>query len=130
MKNKTELTAIEVGVVGLGLMGRSIIVSLLLAGHNVKGIAPIAGDLEFAASRIKDKLYHCCKSGLITPPLKLNEGQLEITQDYQQLKKCDLVFECVIEDIEIKASVLSNWSPARSQKPLHASCAPPSAPAY
>ena len=42
MNNTPELTEIEVGVVGLGLMGTSIIVSLLMAGHPVKAIAPIA----------------------------------------------------------------------------------------
>ena len=38
MNNTPELTEIEVGVVGLGLMGTSIIVSLLMAGHPVKAI--------------------------------------------------------------------------------------------
>ena len=105
MKNKVDLTAIEVGVVGLGLMGSSIIVSLLLAGHKIKAIAPIPEDLEFAASRIKDQLNHCRKSGIIKPSFELKAEQLEITQNYQQLKNCDLAFECVTEDIQIKASV-------------------------
>jgi|SRR5665647_872424 len=101
MNKRAELTSIEVGVVGLGLMGSSIIVSLLLAGHTVKAIAPIPGDIKLASSRIKDHLNHCRKS----ESFKVHDGQLTITQDYQQLKKCDLVFECVIENIEIKASV-------------------------
>ncbi|MEO8763884.1 MAG: 3-hydroxyacyl-CoA dehydrogenase family protein [Ginsengibacter sp.] len=105
MKSKKEITAIEVGVVGLGLMGSSIIVSLLLAGHEVKAIAPLPGDLEFAISLIKDQINQCIKAGLIKPSFKLNAVQLDISENYQQLKNCDVVFECVIEDIEIKAAV-------------------------
>src|SRR5258705_7957352 len=105
MNNKADLQTMEVGVCGLGLMGSSIIVSLLLAGHPVKAIAPVPGDMEMAASRIREQLNHCRKSGLLNGSVDLYESKLKISQDYQQLKNCDLVFECVIEDIEIKASV-------------------------
>ncbi len=37
-----ETGDITVGVVGLGLMGSSFIASLLIAGHDVKAIAPLA----------------------------------------------------------------------------------------
>jgi 3-hydroxybutyryl-CoA dehydrogenase len=105
MNNNAELKTIEVGVVGLGLMGSSIIVSLLLAGHPVKAIAPIPEDMKMASSRIREQLIHCRKSGLLNGSVDHYESMLEITQDYGQLKNCDLVFECVIEDIAIKASV-------------------------
>lgn len=105
MNNKAELKNIEVGVVGLGLMGSSIIVSLLLAGHPVKAIAPIPDDMKLAASRVREQLKHCRKSGLMNGSVDHYESRLEITEDYGQLKNCDLVFECVIEDIAIKASV-------------------------
>ncbi len=105
MNNKTEPEAIEVGVVGLGLMGSSIIVALLLAGHRVKAIAPIPEDLELIASRIDDQLAHCRKSGLLKKGAGSYRSRLEIGEDYRQLKSCDIVFECVIEDIQIKASV-------------------------
>lgn len=95
----------EVGVVGLGLMGSSIVVSLLLAGHPVKAIAPIPEDMELAATRIREQLTHCYKSGLLKGPVHVYEARLKIAEDYRLLKNCDLVFECVIEDIEIKASV-------------------------
>ena len=105
MTNKAELKTIEVAVVGLGLMGSSIVVSLLLAGHPVKAIAPIPEDMEVAASRIRDQLNHCRKSGLLNGSIEHYESKLAITPDYRQLKNCDLIFECVIEDIAIKASV-------------------------
>ena len=105
MKSKGEFTDVEIGVVGLGLMGSSIIVSLLLTGQRIKAIAPIPEDFEFAASRIGDQLDLCRRLGLIKQSFELKAEQLEITQDYRQLKNCGLVLECVIEDIEAKASV-------------------------
>lgn len=105
MKSRGEFTDVEIGVVGLGLMGSSIIVSLLLTGQRIKAIAPIPEDFEFAASRIGDQLDLCRRLGLIKQSFELKAEQLEITQDYRQLKNCGLVLECVIEDIEAKASV-------------------------
>jgi 3-hydroxybutyryl-CoA dehydrogenase len=105
MNNKEQLTAIEVGVVGLGLMGSSIIVALLLAGHRVKAIAPRASDLELARTRVLDQLNHCRRSDLIKIPVELDVDHLEISQDYEKLKNCKIIFECVIEDIQIKAVI-------------------------
>jgi len=107
MNNKAELETIEVGVVGLGLMGSSIIVSLLLSGHPVKAIAPIPDDMIFAASRIREQLRHCRKAGLLNASIEQYESKLQVTEDYHQLKNCAIVFECVIEDLPIKGSVYS-----------------------
>lgn len=112
MNKKEEPAAIEVGVVGLGLMGTSIIVALLLAEHKVKAIAPVPGDLELAGSRITAQLEHCRSSGLLKRSIGSYKAQLEISGDYRQLKNCALVFECVIEDIRIKASVYSKIAAA------------------
>src|SRR5690349_12752744 len=105
MNNKAHPEAIEVGVVGLGLMGTSIIVSLLVAGHKVKAIAPRPADMELARSRILDQLEHCRRSDLVAAGFHLKEDQLVISQDYRLLKNCAIVLECVIEDLEIKSSV-------------------------
>lgn len=102
---KTEPSEIKVGVVGIGLMGSSIIVSLLIAGHEVKAVAPIPEDLAFAHSRIRSQLNHCRISGLLEEPVESYESRLTICKDYGMLGSCDLVLECVIEDIAIKASV-------------------------
>jgi 3-hydroxybutyryl-CoA dehydrogenase len=105
MRNKTHLETIEVGVVGLGLMGSSIIVALLIAGHKVKAIAPRPLDMELARSRILEQLDHCRQSGLVDNDFELADGQLEISLDFQKLQQCRIVFECVIEDIQIKAVI-------------------------
>ncbi|MEO6914298.1 MAG: 3-hydroxyacyl-CoA dehydrogenase NAD-binding domain-containing protein [Chitinophagaceae bacterium] len=104
MTNKAQLANIEVGVVGLGLMGSSIIVTLLMAGHKVKAIAPLASDLEMASTKIIDQLNHCHDAGLIEDPSGL-ASNVEISEDFKRLQNCQIVFECVIEDIRIKADI-------------------------
>lgn len=96
---------IEVGVVGIGLMGSSIIVSLLASGHCVKAIAPIYADFEGARERITEQLKACSQAGLMDENIISCLKRLEISEDYQCLHKCGLVLECVIEDITIKSQV-------------------------
>src|SRR5215208_2919244 len=105
MKEAIEPAQIPVGVVGLGLMGCSITTCLLMAGHPVVAVAPIADDLKHAETRIKNHLEHSQKQGLITHEPSMFMNRLVITMDYQQLKPCKLVIECTIENQEIKQSV-------------------------
>jgi 3-hydroxybutyryl-CoA dehydrogenase len=105
MGNKKQLAAIEVGVVGLGLMGSSIVVALFLAGHKVKAIAPLHVDMKMARPRILDQLSHYRQSNLAAPDFEMDEERLKISKDYNDLKNCAIVLECVIEDIKIKAEV-------------------------
>ncbi|MES2373355.1 MAG: 3-hydroxyacyl-CoA dehydrogenase family protein [Bacteroidota bacterium] len=100
-----ETDKITVGVVGLGLMGSSLITSLLIAGHDVKAIAPISDDMAAAPERITNHLAHCDKAGLLTKPIAAYVSQLVISEDYNQLSTCRLVLECVIEVLEVKKSV-------------------------
>lgn len=94
------------GIVGLGLMGRSIVVNMLSAGHPVKAVAPTQQDLYLAQERIFTALSHCDEVGLLALPLSSARSNLTITEDYDELADCRLVIECVIEKIEIKQNVL------------------------
>ncbi|HET9279649.1 MAG TPA: 3-hydroxyacyl-CoA dehydrogenase family protein [Flavitalea sp.] len=105
MDKKSQVVDIEVGVVGLGLMGSSIVVSLLLAGHKVKAIAPRSSDMELAKSRILDQYRQCTRSGIYENNVDAEEIELDVSEDYSRLKHCQIVFECVIEDIQIKAAI-------------------------
>ncbi|MBC7759593.1 MAG: 3-hydroxyacyl-CoA dehydrogenase family protein [Phormidesmis sp. FL-bin-119] len=105
--SKTNPGDIQVGVVGIGLMGSSIIVSLLTSGHVVKAIAPIPADMVGAKQRIVSHLNACSKTGLMKEnPIECIK-RLELTEDYSCLKNCKLVLECVIENIDIKEKVYS-----------------------
>jgi 3-hydroxybutyryl-CoA dehydrogenase len=96
---------IEIGVVGLGLMGSSIVVALLVSGHPVKGIAPVKNDMKDALSRIVDQLKHAETCGLLERPVEAYLERLTLSEDYHYLKDCQLVQECVTEVKEIKAEV-------------------------
>lgn len=96
---------ISAGVVGLGLMGCSITTCLLMAGHRVIAVAPIADDLLHAERRIKEHLTNALHHGLVTEMPDHYFQQLVLTQDYALLAPCRLVIECTIEHIDIKKSV-------------------------
>ena len=56
---------IPVGIVGLGLMGCSIVTCLLIAGHPVAAVAPIPADLDHAERRIREHLQNAWQNGII-----------------------------------------------------------------
>lgn len=94
-----------VGVVGLGLMGRSIVVALLAAGHRVIAVAPIAGERASASKDIGKLLEHASEAGLLTGDLASYIRNLKIVETYADLSACGVVMECVIEDKQIKKKV-------------------------
>ncbi len=102
MQNTDNVKEVVVGVVGLGLMGSTIVASFLIAGHSVIAIAPLTIDMDGASNRIHKQLAHAEHSGLLCKPIDAYIGQLTISEDYSLLKNCKLVMECVIENIEIK----------------------------
>ena len=96
---------IEMGVVGLGLMGCSIVTCLLMAGHRVMAIAPISADMDHALARIKAHFIKSREQGLVEQSPEYYLKNLLITEEYTALKNCRLVIECTIENEEIKKSV-------------------------
>ncbi|QRR01224.1 3-hydroxyacyl-CoA dehydrogenase family protein [Dyadobacter sandarakinus] len=96
---------IPVGIVGLGLMGCSIVTCLLIAGHPVVAIAPISADMGTAGNRIREHLQTARDKGLIGFDPEHYLQNLVISEDYGQLRPCRIVNECTIENVDIKASV-------------------------
>jgi len=105
MQTIPDTATISIGVVGLGLMGCSITTCLIMAGHRVVAVAPVATDLVHAHSRIHAHLTHSQEQGLVNHPPEHYLTQLLITEDYTQLKGCAVVIECTIENTTIKKSV-------------------------
>ncbi|MCC5938333.1 MAG: 3-hydroxyacyl-CoA dehydrogenase family protein [Lunatimonas sp.] len=102
MIKPNELAEIELGVVGLGLMGSSIVVALLIAGHPVRGVAPIPSDMKDAELRITKQLKHAEESGILNQPISQYLSRLMLSEDFGILRDCRLVQECVVERTEIK----------------------------
>jgi 3-hydroxybutyryl-CoA dehydrogenase len=102
MEQKNENT---IGIVGLGLMGCSIIADLLIHDCNVVGIAPIPEDLTNANARIEHNLAIAFEHGFskYTPEEALK--RLEITDNYAHLNNAQVVIECVVENVDIKKDV-------------------------
>lgn len=96
---------IPVAVVGLGLMGCSIVTCLLIAGHPVVAVAPIPEDLDHAEARIREHLRKSQANELVQNPPEHFFKNLTITGDYAELSKCRLVIECTIENVIIKKQV-------------------------
>ncbi|HLK98593.1 MAG TPA: 3-hydroxyacyl-CoA dehydrogenase family protein [Hymenobacter sp.] len=94
-----------VGVVGLGLMGSSIVTCLLAAGHPVVAVAPIPADVPTADPRIRHHLTDLHAHNILTEPPESVLTRLTITETYADLRDCRLVIECTIEDIDIKRRV-------------------------
>ena len=86
-------------------MGTSIIVSLLVSGHPVIGIAPIPSDMDGALDRIHSQLNHADEAGLLSENVDYYLKRLHLTENYSKLKSCSLIQECVTEVIAIKTEV-------------------------
>ncbi len=116
MHNTDNAKNVVVGVVGLGLMGSSIVVAFLIAGHRVVAIAPVANEMyDEIWQRILKQLAHAKHTGLLTNPLDAYKKQLTISKDYSLLNNCKLVMECVTENIEIKKTVYHKITSAVSK---------------
>lgn len=105
MNSTIKPNSVVAGVVGLGLMGSSIVTTLLISGHTVKAVAPISTDLSQVAKHFENQLKQCEDSGLLHQPPAYYLEKLQISEDYNILKDCRIVMECVIEDITIKKEV-------------------------
>lgn len=105
MNESINPATIPVGVVGLGLMGCSIVTCLLIAGHPVVAVAPLPIDMDTAEPRIREQLAKSLQEGLVTQTPDWYFEQLTITEDYTRLKDCRVVTECTLESIAIKKTV-------------------------
>jgi 3-hydroxybutyryl-CoA dehydrogenase len=106
MKQKKQIN--EIGVVGLGLMGCSIISALLMAGNKVVALAPLPNDMENAPSKIRHYLQEAYENGFSSYTASENMNRLSFTTDYADLKNCSIAMECVSENLEIKKQVYHN----------------------
>lgn len=105
MEKEFNIEELPVGVVGLGLMGCSIVTCLLMAGHPVIAVAPLAADLLTAEDRIRGHLSRSGREGLAGESPETYLSNLRITEDYGDLAACVLVIECTLEDLAVKKSV-------------------------
>lgn len=109
---------IQVGVVGLGLMGTSVATCLLAAGHPLAAVEIDPNKRRNARRRILNYLRQMKTEGLIRPDPKEVIGRLEVSEDYGSLKSSQLVVECVFEDLDVKKDVLRKIEEAVSPQSM------------
>jgi 3-hydroxybutyryl-CoA dehydrogenase len=97
----------EVGVIGLGLMGSSIVAAMLINGYKVIAVAPMEPDMEHGPSRVLRALNESFKQGIHKHEVAKLQSNVLYTRDYADLHNCFLIIECVVENVDIKRNVYS-----------------------
>jgi len=121
MNKKITVQNPTIGIVGLGLMGSSIIASLLALGHPVKAIAPIHGEKEVGYKRILEQLTLCEKFEILKAPFQDYLSLLTVSSEYDALHDCGLVVECIVENLSIKETVFRKIAAVTTDKTILAS---------
>jgi 3-hydroxybutyryl-CoA dehydrogenase len=90
------------GVIGLGLMGHSIIACLLAAGHTVTAVSRSLKRHPGTRRHILSLLRQMRREGLLrAQPERLME-RLRLSEDFRDLSVCRIVIESIVEDMETK----------------------------
>lgn len=121
MSGKINVRPTAIGIIGLGLMGSSIVASLLALKHPVRAVAPLRGEKEAGYKRILEQLLLCEKFDMLSAPLETYLALLTVSEEYDDLKDCELVVECIVEDIGIKEAVFKKMATVISKDTILAS---------
>lgn len=106
------------GVVGLGLMGRSIVTCLLAAGHPVTAVTRNVAQRRGTRRQIGAMLREMRSEGLLRQEPQAVLERLTISDDYQDLATSALVCESIVEDFDTKRSTIAKLEQALPQDAL------------
>ena len=109
---------IPVGVIGLGLMGTSIVACLLAAGHPVVAITRNPSKRQNTKRQVLALLKELVKEGLLKSDPSQLIRRFIISGDYSDLSGTEIVVESIIESIEAKYEVLRKIERAVSPQTL------------
>lgn len=108
---QTTPAAIDVAVIGLGLMGRSIVACLLAAGHKVIGIDNDPASSTAILERVHVLLEEMETEGLLRQSIASLMERFHVSRDIANVASCDLVVESVTEDLALKRSIFREVEP-------------------
>jgi len=94
---------ISVGMVGAGLMGRSIAACLLASGHTIIVIVLGMEEEQDVKEAVRNHLDGLEVESTTNP--KELMGKMTISDDYHMLSQCGMVLEVITEDVEAKKEV-------------------------
>jgi 3-hydroxybutyryl-CoA dehydrogenase len=89
-------------VIGLGLMGHSIIACLLSAGHSVVALTRKLARHRGTRNRISTLLREMQREGVLDADPQLLLSRLTLAEDVGALSRCAIVIESIIEDLGVK----------------------------
>lgn len=89
-------------VIGLGLMGHSIIACLLAAGHPVVGLTRSLAKHPDTKQQVLALLRQLAREGMLSEKPADLITRLSLSEEYAALAKCRIVIESIVEDIETK----------------------------
>ena len=98
----------DVAVIGLGLMGRSIVACLLAAGHRVIGLTNDMAASRSVPQRVRKLLAEMKREGLSTRPAAELMQRFRMSAQVSDLSQCGIVFESATEDVELKREIFRN----------------------
>jgi len=102
MNSQPKLAEMPAGVIGLGLMGHSIIACLLSSGQPVVAVTRRMAAHRGSRRHILELLKEMRGEGLTKhDPAKMIQ-RLRISEDYSDLAGCGIVIESILEDLETK----------------------------
>ena len=112
----------RVGVIGLGLMGQGVATCLLAHGHQVVGYDVDAKKIGETASHARTALAELKKQKVIsTASLTTWKSRLHSAADISGLAGCEIVIECVREDIQQKRAIFEQLEKVINKKTIIAS---------
>jgi 3-hydroxybutyryl-CoA dehydrogenase len=107
-KAKPVISPIDVAVVGLGLMGRSITACLLAAGHHVIGLTNDMAANQKTPRQVRALLAEMKRQGLLNCSAATLMAQFKMSAQISDLSQCGIVFESVTEEVDLKRSIFRN----------------------
>ena len=96
---------IRIGVVGLGLMGSSIVTCILAAGHEVTALTRTIERADEARKRIANFLVQLREEKMLKEDPDKILKNLTITDDYSLFTNHEIVIESIIENVDEKKQV-------------------------
>ncbi len=98
-----------IGIVGNGMIGDSM--TVLTTGHGYKTVSVVRDMAKVPAYKAKFDEYYAQMIGhgiLTEKQFHICEKYLTYTDSYADLADCEIVFECITENIELKRQVYAN----------------------
>jgi len=96
---------VSIGIVGLGLMGRSIATCILASGHKVTALTNEMPRADEARGQILQYLEQMNAEGLLKQDPKKLIGNLTIADDFAAVGGHEIVLESITEDVREKKAV-------------------------